>query len=197
MTWEKAWQEGRTGWDAGGSPPILEELVRGGDLPTGRALVPGCGAGWDVFTLASDDREVVGLDVAPTAARRFADLRAERGIGADRAHILIEDFFAHTPAAPYDLVWDYTFLCAIDPSERPRWADKMDALVAPDGELVTLIFPAVEGDSPFGEGPPFPLLPQHLRDLLEPRWRPVRLEPVTHSHPGREGLEHIGRWKRR
>ncbi|MEQ9077707.1 MAG: methyltransferase domain-containing protein [Sandaracinaceae bacterium] len=196
MTWEKAWREGRTGWDAGGSPPILVELVERGELPRGRALVPGCGAGWDVFTLAAEDREVVGLDLAPTAAARFADLRAEKGIGADRARIQTEDFFAHRPEAPYDLVWDYTFLCAIHPGERETWAAKMDALVAPEGELVTLIFPAVDAP-PRGEGPPFPLKPEHVRALLEPRWEPIRLEPVTRSHPGREGMEHIGRWRRR
>ncbi|MCZ7685418.1 MAG: TPMT family class I SAM-dependent methyltransferase [Sandaracinaceae bacterium] len=52
MSWEDAWREGRTGWDAGGSPPALIELGARGVLPAGRALVPGCGAGWDVLTLA-------------------------------------------------------------------------------------------------------------------------------------------------
>ncbi|HJL17393.1 MAG TPA: methyltransferase domain-containing protein [Sandaracinaceae bacterium LLY-WYZ-13_1] len=196
MTWEKAWREGRTGWDAGASPPVLEELVRRGELPAGRALVPGCGAGYDVFTLATEERRVVGLDLAPTAARRFEALREARGVPAERASIVVEDFFAYEPEAPFDVVWDYTFLCAIDPSVRADWARKVESLLAPEGELVTLIFPAVD-EPPRGEGPPHPLRPEHVRELLEPRFEAVELRPVDRSHPGREGMEHLGRWRRR
>lgn len=196
MSWEKAWREGRTGWDAGASAPALVELTERGVLPTGRALVPGCGAGYDVFTLASDEREVVGLDIAPTAAERFEALRRERGIAAERATIVSADFFAFD-AEPFDLIFDYTFLCALDPSVRPTWAKRVDALLADGGELVTLIFPAV-AEPPLGQGPPFPLHPADVRGLLEPiGFEAIELAPVTRSHPGREGLEHLGRWRRR
>ncbi len=196
MSWELAWREGRTGWDAGAPAPALVELVARGVLPEGCALVPGCGAGYDVFALASERREVVGLDVAPTAARRFEALREERGVAEDRARIVTEDFFAFD-AGPFDVIFDYTFLCAIDPSMRPAWADRMDALLAPEGELVTLIFPATDAP-PFGSGPPFDLRPAQVRALLEPRgFEAIELRPVTRSHPGREGLEHLGRWRRR
>lgn len=39
-------------------------------LPTYRAfsaLVPGCGRGYDLVSLGSDDRFVVGLEISPTA----------------------------------------------------------------------------------------------------------------------------------
>lgn len=196
MTWEQAWREGRTGWDAGVSPPALEELVAGGQLPPGRVLVPGCGAGYDVLTLATAERTVVGLDVAPSAARRFESLRAARGIPEERARVETADFFVYEPEAPFDLIWDYTFLCAIEPSMREAWAEKVDRLLGPGGELVTLIFPAVD-EPPRGVGPPHPLQPAHVRRLLEPRWSAVELRPVLHSHPGREGMEWLGRWRRR
>jgi hypothetical protein len=195
MSWEDAWREGRTGWDAGGSPPVLIELVQRGALPGGRALVPGCGAGYDVLTLATEEREVVGLDLAPTAASRFRELREQKRVSPERARAEVADFFAYEPDARFDLVWDYTFLCAIDPSRRPAWVEKMDALLAPGGELVTLIFPATE-EPPFGAGPPFALPPQEVRALLAPRFVPIVLEPVAHSHPGREGMEWLGRWRR-
>jgi cyclopropane fatty-acyl-phospholipid synthase-like methyltransferase len=196
MSWEKAWREGRTGWDAGASPPVLEELVSTGQLPAGRALVPGCGAGYDVLTLATEERSAVGLDLAPTAAARFESLRAERGVPRSRARVVTEDFFAFEPDAPFDLVWDYTFLCALDPSVRATWAKKVERLLADDGELVTLIFPAVD-EPPLGQGPPHPLKPEHVRELLEPRFAAVELRPVARTHPGREGKEWLGRWRRR
>jgi len=196
MSWEEAWREGRTGWDAGGSPPVLRELLERAELPDGRALVPGCGAGYDVLSLASEARVAVGLDLAPPAAERFRALREERGVPAERARIVTEDFFAHRPEEPFDLIWDYTFLCALDPSVRGDWAKKVDSLLAPEGELVTLIFPAVD-EPPLGQGPPFPLQPAHVRELLEPRFTAVELRPVERSHPGREGMEWLGRWRRR
>lgn len=196
MSWEDAWQEGRTGWDAGASAPVLAELVaRGGVAKGGRALVPGCGAGYDILTLASICQEVVGLDLAPTAAARFESLRAERGISSEVARVVTGDFFEFEFEAPFDLIFDYTFLCAIDPSERERWAARVDELLAPGGELITLIFPASPVPMRPG-GPPFPLMPEHVRALLEPRFSAIELRPVEETHPGREGLEHLGRWRR-
>lgn len=206
--WEDAWREGRTGWDTGAPAPALLELIEAGTLPGGRALVPGCGAGYDVFALAGSGRyeRVTGLDLAPTAAERFAAVREEYGADPARACIEIADFFEHRPPQPYDLVWDYTFLCAIDPSLREQWAEKMGELVRPatdsagGGELVTLLFPVVPNeryDAMRQAGPPFPLRPDRVRDLLDPWFEMLTLEPVTRSHPPRTGMEWLGRWQRR
>lgn len=194
MSWEKAWEEGRTPWDAGSSPPILEELVRRGDLPEGRALVPGAGSGYDVLTLAAEARRVVGLELSGIAIGRFDSLRERAGVPPEWARLVRRDFFEFEPDEPFDLVWDYTFLCAIDPSRRWEWVERMDALLAPDGELVTLIFPVREGDPE--SGPPYPMSPGLVRDLLEPRFTAVHLEPVQNSHPARLGREWLGRWRR-
>lgn len=193
--WEKAWAQGTTPWDAGGSPPVLVELVEGGTLPTGRALVPGAGSGYDVLTLATEARSVTGLELSPVAIARFETLRAEADVTAESARIVRADFFAWEPAKRFELVWDYTFLCAIDPAQRRAWAERMDALLADGGELVTLIFP-VSGADPT-RGPPYPMTPELVRDLLEPRFEATHLAPVERSHPKRQGMEWLGRWQRR
>ena len=195
MSWEKAWAEGRTGWDAGAAAPSLVELVERGVLPNGRALVPGCGAGYDVFALASPERRVTGLDIAPSARTRFESLREELGVPAEQATLVTADFFAFDDG-PFDLVYDYTFLCALDPSVRPQWARRMAELLAPRGEIVTLIFPATEAP-PFGQGPPFDVRPEVVRALLEPLgFEAIEMAPARRSHPGREGIEHLARWTR-
>ena len=194
MSWEKSWSEGRTGWDAGAAAPALLELVARGVLPDGRALVPGCGAGYDVFALASEERHVTGLDIAPTAAKKFDEVRQQLGVPKDRVAIETGDFFAFE-GEPFDMIYDYTFLCAIIPSARERWARKMHALLADDGELVTLIFPATDAP-PKGSGPPFDVRPENVRALLEPLgFEAIEMAPVTHSHPGREGYEYLARWR--
>ncbi len=195
MTWEQAWQQGRTRWDAGGSPPILKSLVSQQSESVSRAFVPGCGAGYDVFTLTRIARHVVGLDVAPTAAKRFDALRREEGVDEDRATLRVDDFFTFEPEAPFDLIWDYTFLCAIEPDRREDWARRMGELLTIEGELWTLVFPVDPVPMNPG-GPPYPMTPELVTELLEPTFRSVVLEPVNESHPGREGKEWLGRWRR-
>ncbi len=202
MSWETAWSEGRTGWDAGAPVPALVELLESWEGEPGRALVPGAGSGYDALELARAGWDVTALDLAPTAARRFEELRDAQGVSADSARAEVADFFAWTPAEPFDLVWDYTFLCAIEPDMREAWADAMWRLIAPGGVLVTLIFPIFDhaDGAPHREGepgPPYRLHPDIVRGLVAGRFDEAGLYEPTASHPGREGMELVGRWVRR
>jgi SAM-dependent methyltransferase len=194
VTWEDAWREGRTGWDAGAAAPALLQLLREDRFPRGRVLVTGCGSGYDALALAERGREVVGLDLAPTAAARFEVLRKERDVAPERARVAVADFFAWDPPQRFDAVWDYTFLCALLPSLRHRWGSRMGELVRPGGAVLTLVFPMVE-PGPDYQGPPFPLFPRDVAAAL-PGWEAeVDEEPQT-SHAGREGKERLLIWRR-
>jgi methyl halide transferase len=119
--WDTLWQNNQTPWDRGGSSPALEELVVDKKFPlvprggAGRALVPGCGRGYDVALFASlkgDDQQfekVVGLDVSPKALGEARKLHVKENI-----EFLEGDFFSETDdwakLAPYDVVYDYTVL---------------------------------------------------------------------------------------
>lgn len=195
MSWSEAWEEGRTPWDAGAEAPALVELIDNGHLGGSRALVPGCGSGYDALALARVFDEVVGLDLAAGAIDRMETLRAERGVEADRVRGIKADFFEFEPEEPFDLIYDYTFLCAIEPERRQEWARRMDELLAEDGEIVTLIFPVV--DKPADEGPPYAMSPELVQELLTREFRAVELSEVEESNEGREGMEWLGRWVRR
>src|SRR5690554_324192 len=203
MSWEDAWREGRTGWDAGQSSPLLQHLVERGELTGQSALVPGCGAGYDVLTLTKTFESARGLDLAMTARTRFLELRDAAGLDESRAPYQVGDFFEDELGAPFDLVWDYTFLCAIDPQQRPRWAERMAAIIAPGGLLATLIFPVLEDDPQreterMANGPPFPLRPTGVEALVAPHFKTRRLDPVPPnlSHSGREEMEWLGIFER-
>ncbi|MEM1348801.1 MAG: methyltransferase, partial [Myxococcota bacterium] len=175
-------------------------LRREAELPPGRVLVPGCGSGYDAFALADAGWAVTGLDISPTAAARFRALRDEHGLSPERAEIHIGDFFTFQPGAPFDLGWDYTFLCAIDPDRRQEWADKMHGLIRPGGMLCTLLFPVDSDDTSEStredSGPPYRLHPEWVERLLQGRFVLQELERVTRSHPGRGGMEWLARWRR-
>lgn len=194
-TWIKAWEAGRTPWDTGRAVPALVKLVEERTLPEGRALVPGAGSGYDVLALASPTRQVIGLDIAEGAKRRFEGLRQEAGISADRAEVIVTNFFDYQAEEPFDMIWDYTFLCALDPGIRAKWAQRIDELLAPDGELVTLIFPGV--DKGPNEGPPYAMSPELLKDLLEPTFEAYFLEATPNTHPNFVDTKAwIARWRR-
>ena len=193
MAWEDAWREGRTGWDAGGSPPELRRQVSSASQRYPRVLVPGCGTGYDLVTLASIGDRVIGLDLAPTAHAHFSE-QADVPPGSSIEH-LTADFFQWQPGKAFNLIWDYTFLCAIDPGMRQDWAARMAELCVPNAELWTLIFPVVD-KGPNPGGPPYPMSPQLVENLLGTNFQRLDLHPVKHSHPGRQGKEWFARWQR-
>lgn len=191
--WEALWQAKTTPWDAGQCNPAFAELISSGQLPEGRALVPGCGSGYDVFALASPTRLAVGLDISETAVAKARELQRQMGVPEDRASFANKDFFQLPEDEKYNVVYDYTFFCAIPLSLRPAWAKKMGGIVAPGGELVTLMFPVDNYEG----GPPFAVQPELFKSLLEPEgFKAISLEPVKNSFPARQGREYIGRWRK-
>jgi len=124
--WDTLWTTKTTPWDRNTHSPALEELLQDKKFPLPhpgrplRALVPGCGRGYDVVLLASLTgdggnrvmQRVVGLDVSPTAVEE-ARTRFEREIGeGGNIVFLTGDFFADedewAKMGPYDVVYDYT-----------------------------------------------------------------------------------------
>lgn len=192
MAWEERWQAANTPWDAGASPPILAELVKTGRLPDGRAFVPGCGSGYDLITLASPTRHVTGLDLAPSARDAFVREHPEMH---DQVDYVVGDFFTHEPDELFDLVWDYTFLCALPPDLRRAWSDHTARLLKPGATLATLVFPIFDAPDNY-EGPPWPMSLDLVRDLVSNDFSLQDTTTVTRSHPGREDKELLALWRR-
>ncbi|KAE8150625.1 hypothetical protein BDV25DRAFT_129389 [Aspergillus avenaceus] len=65
--------------------------------------------------------------------------------------------------ARFDLIYDYTFLCALHPQMRPQWATRMAQILTHDGLLVCLEFPMYK--DPTLPGPPWGLNGVHW-DIL-------------------------------
>ncbi|OMO89153.1 TPMT family [Corchorus olitorius] len=116
-------------------------LVSGGaSLPMGRVLVPGCGTGYDVVAMACPGRHVVGLDISEEAIKKAKQMSSSSPNG-DYFTFLTADFFTWHPTDLFDLIFDYTFFCAVEPHLRSAWAQQIQKFLKPDGELITLMFP--------------------------------------------------------
>ncbi|EME30771.1 Probable thiol methyltransferase 2 [Galdieria sulphuraria] len=162
--WDDCWKAGLTPWDRGSSLPVLCELCKEDALPKGYALVPGCGRGYDVLTLASESRVAIGLDCSEEAKKQAEQLRDSRGISSERAQFVIGNFFDFPFSQKFDLVYDLTFFCALPPESRSSWATRMKDIIQVGGELVTVIFPI--GD--YEGGPPYAMSLDLYRQYLEP-----------------------------
>ncbi|KAL2455528.1 putative thiol methyltransferase 1 [Forsythia ovata] len=138
--WDKCWEQGLTPWDLGQHTPVLVHLCNSGALPKGRTLIPGCGSGYDVMAIACSERYVVGVDISDIAIKKAKEL-SSGSPNAEHFTFLKTDFFTWHPAELFDLIFDYTFFCAIEPDLRSIWASKIREFLKPDGELITLIYP--------------------------------------------------------
>ncbi|KAF2841884.1 S-adenosyl-L-methionine-dependent methyltransferase [Patellaria atrata CBS 101060] len=202
--WDALWKAGDfLPWDRGGPNPALidilndrRDLIGDPEIDAAqdsdsqkrkRALVPGCGKGYDVLLLASFGYDAVGLDVSESAlevCRKYAASDEIAGkypvrdpaLGKGDVKFVLGDFFKDNwvdeanedwAVGNWDLIYDYTFLSALPPSLRPAWSGRMSDLLAANGILICLEFPTYK--PPSTGGPPWALPPTvYLQHLSRP-----------------------------
>ncbi|KAJ3723807.1 S-adenosyl-L-methionine-dependent methyltransferase [Lentinula raphanica] len=164
-SWDRLWANGLTPWEAGAVDvqPPLKMVVQSGEIPwpkEGKALVPGCGRGFDTIYLASTLgwKTVLGYDISTTAVAAANDFLQSGNIppsvSASVKFDVVDFFKLELPnEEKFDLIYDYTFYVAIPPTMRPDWGKQMQALIKPGGYLITLMFPHVP--EPYKLGPPY------------------------------------------
>ncbi|KAJ4485286.1 S-adenosyl-L-methionine-dependent methyltransferase [Lentinula aciculospora] len=166
QSWDILWKQKVTPWDSGEIQPPLRQVVEGGNVPFakgGRALVPGCGRGYDTIYLAlALGTDTIGLDASVTAVEAANELLQSELLNPDVAskiHFEAADFFKYEVPedGKFDLIYDYTFFVAIPPSKRPLWGSQINSLIKTGGYLITLMFPHVPSHDPqpYTAGPPF------------------------------------------
>ena len=182
--WEAQYQKGETPWDKGAPSPGLVDFLASEPVRE-RVLVPGCGVGHDVRALAAAAAEVVGLDIAPSAIEGAA--RYPR-VGHERYELgSLFDLPPHLRGA-FDLVWEHTCFCAIDPSMRAPYVEAVASALKPGGKLTAIFYLDPGHDSP-DEGPPFGVSVAELDALFSPHFDLVREWLPARAYPGREGRE--------
>ncbi len=178
--WSQKYQSNQLGWDIGEvSPPIkayIDQLI---DKDVS-ILIPGAGNAYEAaYLLEQGFKNVTVLDIAEEP---LANLK-ERVPSFPKQQILQEDFFIH--GGQYDLIFEQTFFCALDPSLRVDYIDKMKSLLKPKGKLVGLLFD-FRLDS---VGPPFGGSEDAYTIDFKKRFRLKTLTPCYNSIKPRLGRE--------
>ncbi|PVU85560.1 hypothetical protein BB559_006945 [Furculomyces boomerangus] len=174
--WENFWKEGNTDWDLGRIDPALKELVEEKDfeLAKGNGLVPGCGRGYDVFYFAEKGYNMTGLD------QRKGKIYSRR-------------LLYKVPDTKYQLVYDYTFFCAIEPHLRRSWGNRCAELVSKGGHLITLMYPFEY----ICEPPPHPVTEEAYHEVLDNNFDLVYIDHNPRKDPSRQYKNVMAVWKRK
>ncbi|HVJ45590.1 MAG TPA: methyltransferase domain-containing protein [Luteolibacter sp.] len=187
MDWADRYLQDDTPWDKGIATPVLAEMhARHPGVFSGKTVAPGCGTGHDARSLADLGCEVTGLDIAPPAIERAKALDPEQ-----RVTFEVADFLNPSPEYhhAFDLLWEHTCLCALDPTLRPAYLAAVADVVKPGGRVAGVFFINPEMDD--GEsGPPFGISVDDLQSSWERHGFQVidSWVPET-AFPGRLGRE--------
>lgn len=183
--WDERFDKRHTPWDRCAVPANFAEFVRSCSEP-GRALIPGCGAAYEAGFLAESGWQVTAIDYS-TAAVRAA--RAVLGRHADVVHQA--DFFAFQPPAPFSLIYERAFLCALPRPLWPEIARRWVQLLVPGGLLAGFFY---HDDRP--GGPPFGMEADGPGMLLAPYFTRLDRKPVEDSVDVFRGKESWQVWRR-
>ena len=162
--WEQRYQDGQTGWDRGETSANLLHWIEQDLLKPCRILIPGCGNGHEVLTLAAHGFDVVAIDIAPTPLANLSEILDSNNLSAE---LIQADFFSWQPKKPFDAIYEQTSLCALHPEQ---WDDYEKCLYdwLSDNGKVFAQFMQTEPDA----GPPFHCeISDMLRLFSESRWQ--------------------------
>lgn len=179
--WNERYEQGNTGWNIGTVSSPLKIYFDQLSQKNLRILIPGGGNGHEAeYLLSLGFSNITVLDIAPKALEKL-EQRFLSKIGK-KIQLVLGDFFEHQ--GQYDLIIEQTFFCALDPSLRQAYVEKIAALLPNNGRLSGLLF-----DTQFPAGPPFGGNWQEYQDLFSTHFNIKTLAPCYNSIPQRMGNE--------
>lgn len=180
--WSELYRQSKDGWELQAPAPALVDMLPRLKLPRARVLVLGCGRGNDAAFFAESGHIVTAVDISSEA------IKAGRERYGHLTHIqwLQQDIFK-IPASwngMYDMIFEHTCYCAIDPSQRDELVRIWNRLLAPQGQLMGVFFAM---DRP--AGPPFGGTEWELRERLRKFYHFQFWGRWQKSTPNRQGSE--------
>ena len=203
--WDDAYRLERDGWDMGTPTPVFVELLNStrGDFteiggpdyrqydPLPRVAMPCSGRGYDAILFSEFGFEVTAIDFSEKALESLHEPAA----ATPALNVLHADMFAMgvTHAAAFDLLVEYTCVCAIDPARRAELVDVMAAMLVPGGHALLLLFP-VDGRP---GGPPFAIDVEEWNAMMSLHFDKVYDAVPTTSVKPRRDRERLMLWRKR
>ncbi len=178
--WNHKYLSGETGWDIGYVSSPLKEYIDQLSDKNLKILIPGGGNSYEAeYLLEKGFTNVFVIDISSIPLNNLA----ERVPSFPKEHLLHSDFFELEEN--FDLIIEQTFFCALEPSLRDGYIQKMHSLLKPNGKLVGLLFniPLNNDKPPFGGNK------EEYLSLFEEKFKIKTMETAYNSIPQRAGNE--------
>jgi thiopurine S-methyltransferase len=177
--WNNKYLENKTGWDIGEISTPLKEYIDQLENKDIKILIPGCGNAYEALYLwRMGFRNVFLIDIAPEVLKNFS----AKHDYFPKDQMICGDFFDHK--GEYDLIFEQTFFCALEPKLRPEYVKKMSGLLSKEGKLVGLLF-----KNNFEEGPPFGGDRNEYLAMFDEDFELIKMEESYNSIKPRSGAE--------
>jgi SAM-dependent methyltransferase len=179
--WSSRYQNNDTVWDMGKVSPPLKEYFEQLIDKSISILIPGCGNAYEAeYLLQKGFKNITLVDISPVLVNK---LKKQFSVFLHKEiNIICGDFFALNQT--FDLIVEQTFFCAIDPSLRTEYANKMHSLLNINGKLAGVFF-----NRTFDDGPPFSGSYAEYNLLFEDKFEIRLMDECYNSINPRKGSE--------
>lgn len=178
--WNDKYISGETGWDIGHISTPLKEYIDQLSDKNLKILIPGGGNSYEAeYLFKNGFNNVFVVDISSIPLKNLA----KRVPSFPKENLLHSDFFELEDT--FNIILEQTFFCALDPSLREKYVQKMHKLLKPDGKLVGLLF-----NIPLNaDKPPFGGNKEEYLSLFKEKFKIEILETAYNSIPQRSGNE--------
>jgi SAM-dependent methyltransferase len=181
VDWQARFEADDAPWERPGVHPAVAHWLEAGALRPGLSVyVPGCGRGREPEALAQAGLKVTASDYAPSAAAFQRDKLAP----FSSTEVVEANSLTWRPEAPFDRLYEQTFLCAIHPHDRAAYENMAFEVLKPGGQLLALFMQKDERG-----GPPYGCSIPAMKTLFpEDRWVwPDAASFIPFPHPSLNG----------
>ena len=182
QNWSSIYQNQTPGWELEAPTPLLSDNIHRLKLSKSKIAVLGCGSGNDAAYLAEQGHIVTGIDFSSEAVaqaqKKYGHLENLNFIQSDIFN-LSEELYGQ-----FDLVFEHTCFCAIDPHRRKSLVHIWKRLLCEGGQLLGVFFV-----TPYRQGPPFGSTEWEIENFLKKDFQFLLWERAKNSPGGRHGKE--------
>jgi SAM-dependent methyltransferase len=179
--WNNRYLEHTTGWDLGEVSPPLKAYIDQLEDKSIRILIPGCGNSYEAsYLLGKGFTDITVIDLAPALTVSLQQKFPTEIYPSLK--IINGDFFELEDK--FELVLEQTFFCALLPSLREGYAQKMNSILKPGGKIAGVLF-----NREFEGGPPFGGNEKEYRNIFAKYFQINILAECYNSIQARSGSE--------
>lgn len=179
--WSKRYKNDDAVWDVGEVSAPLKKYIDGLQDKSVAILIPGCGNAYEAeYLLQRGFSNITLIDFSPVLVK-VIEQKFQAHLDKELT-VICGDFF--DLSSTFDLILEQTFLSALHPSLRNKYADKMYDLLNEHGLVAGVIF-----NKTFEGGPPFGGMQEEYQKLFAPLFLIETMEPCYNSIAPRKDSE--------